>query len=81
MSAEFEHCVRVRFDPYNYAQVRNLIDAVQEDFPKKSFYNQSPHVKRWKYDFSSDGNPDVTVITFRFRNIEDAVMFGLKYSK
>jgi hypothetical protein len=81
MSAEFEHCVRVKLDPYNYTQVRNLIDAVQKDFSQKSFYNQSPHVKRWKYNFSSVGEPDVTIMTFCFRNIEDAVMFGLKYSK
>jgi hypothetical protein len=81
MSAEFEHCVRVRFDPYSYTQVRNLIDAVQKDFPQKLFHNQSPHVERWKYDFSSVGEPDVAVMTFCFRNIEDAVMFGLKYSR
>jgi hypothetical protein len=81
MSAEFEHCVRVGFDPYDYAQVRNLIDAVLEDFPHALFHSQSSHVERWKYDFSSNAERNATVMTFRFRNIEDAVMFGLKYSK
>ena len=69
------HCVRVRFDPYNHDQVQEFLVKIRREFPKWSDKG------RWKYSVPEDARPNVWPLDFLFRDIEDAIIFGLKYSR
>lgn len=69
------HCVRVRFDPYNHDQVQDFLVKIRREFPKWE------DKKRWSYLVPDENEPNVWILDFHFRDIEDAVIFGLKYSR
>jgi hypothetical protein len=69
------HCVRVRFDPYNHDQVQDLLVRTRREFPKWS------DKRRWSYLVPTEHEPNVWILDFNFRDIEDAIIFGLKYSR
>jgi hypothetical protein len=69
------HTVRVTFDPYNHDQVQDFLVRTRREFPKWS------DKSRWKYSVPEDARPNVWPLDFLFRDIEDAIIFGLKYSR
>jgi hypothetical protein len=69
------HRVRVEFNPYDHDQVQDLLVKIRREFPKGEDKN------RWKYSVPQDTKPNVWPLDFLFRDIEDAMIFGLKYSK
>jgi hypothetical protein len=69
------HCVRIRFDPYNHPEAQKLIRSVRQEFPKWT------DKERWSYSVPDNDEPNVWLLDFRFRDIEDAIVFGLKYSR
>ena len=69
------HRVRVEFDPYNHDQVQDFLVRIRREFPKWSDKG------RWKYSVPEDARPNVWPLDFLFRDIEDAIIFGLKYSR
>ena len=69
------HRVRVTFDPYNHDQVQDFLVRTRREFPKWS------DKMRWKYSVPEDARPNVWPLDFLFRDIEDAIIFGLKYSR
>lgn len=69
------HRVLITFDPYDHDEVQDFWKKVWKEFPDKN----DPH--RWNYFSPSSHKPNVWLLDFRFRDIEDAVIFGLKYSR
>ena len=69
------HCVRVTFDPYNHAQVQDFLVKIRREFPAKQ------DKKRYIYSVVTDGQANCWTLDFHFRDIEDAIIFGLKYSR
>ena len=72
------HTVRVTIAPYSHAEVRDLLSAARKEFSKTT------DPKRWAWaPVIQEPQPDknIWVIDFSFRDIEDAVIFGLKYSR
>jgi hypothetical protein len=69
------HTVRVRFDPYSHNEAQHIIRNARRDFPKWTDKD------RWNYTVSDIDEPNVWVLDFHFRDIEDAIIFGLKYSR
>ena len=69
------HCVRVRFDPYTHKGAQNLIRTIRKEFPKWI------DKKRWSYSVPDTDEQNVWILDFYFRDIEDAIVFGLKYSR
>lgn len=69
------HVVRVEFDPYDHDQVQDLFKRTRQEFPK----SQDKH--RWRYLVPEDTRPNFWPLDFVFRDIEDAIIFGLKYSR
>ena len=78
----YKHTVRVTLSPYSYARASALLRDINYDFPKK--YDNG----RWYYKVITESIRDSQsailsndwILDFYFRDIEDAVMFGLKYS-
>lgn len=68
--------VRISFDPYNHAQVQDLLKKVHKDFgrDKSRWYYQSPIL-------DIDTQVNTWTVDFIFRDPHDATMFGLKYLK
>jgi hypothetical protein len=69
------HCVRIRIDPYNYFETQKLIRSARREFPKWT------DKERWNYSVQDNNEPNVWILDFNFRDIEDAIVFGLKYSR
>ena len=69
------HHVRVTFDPYDHDVVQDFWSKIREEFPNKN------DVYRWSYFSPSSPKPNVWLLDFHFRDIEDAIIFGLKYSR
>jgi hypothetical protein len=69
------HRVRVTFDPYNHDQVQDFLVNIRREFPK--WWDK----KRWIYSVVTDGLSNCWTLDFHFRDIEDAIVFGLKYSR
>jgi len=69
------HHVRVTFNPYSYSQVRTLMVGIKREFPKQSDKG------RWSFVVSDEGELNVWILDFYFRDIKDAIIFGLKYSR
>lgn len=65
--------VRIVFDPYNHAQVQDLLRKVYQDFGRDK--------ARWYYISADldDIDKNVWVLDFKFRDPHDATIFGLKY--
>ena len=69
------HRVRVTFDPYDHDEVQDFWKKIWKEFSK----TKDPG--RWNYFSPSTNKPNVWLLDFRFRDIEDAMIFGLKYSR
>ena len=69
------HRVRVEFDPYDHDQVQDFWSKIREEFPTKN------DIYRCSYSCPSSHKSNVWILDFRFRDIEDAIIFGLKYSR
>jgi hypothetical protein len=69
------HTVRVRFDPYSHNEAQHTVRNARRDFPKWTDKD------RWNYTVPDIDEPNVWVLDFHFRDIEDAIIFGLKYVK
>ena len=72
------HYVRVTIAPYSHAEVRDLLSAARKEFSKTT------DPKRWAWaPVLQEPQPDknIWVIDFSFRDIKDAVIFSLKYSR
>jgi hypothetical protein len=69
------HHVRVTFDPYDHDQVQDFWSKIREEFPTK--YD----IYRCSYSCPTSPKSNVWILDFRFRDIEDAIIFGLKYSR
>ena len=69
------HYVRVTFDPYDHDQVQDFWSKIRKEFSTKD------DVYRWSYSCPSSHKSNVWILDFRFRDIEDAIIFGLKYSR
>jgi hypothetical protein len=69
------HHVRIEFNPYNHDQVQAFWRKFWEEFPKRN------DRYRWNYSCPSDNRPNVWILDFNFRDINDAIIFGLKYSR
>ena len=69
------HRVRVEFDPYDHDQVQDFLVRTRREFPKWRDKG------RWKYSVVTDGQANCWTLDFLFRDIEDAIVFGLKYSR
>lgn len=68
------HRVRVRFDPHLHL-MQDFLVKIRREFPKWE------DKKRWSYLVPEDTEPNVWLLDFHFRDIEDAIIFGLKYSR
>jgi hypothetical protein len=69
------HHVRIEFDPYNHDQVQDFWSKIREEFSTKN------DTYRWSYTCPSSPKPNVWLLNFYFRDIEDAIIFGIKYSR
>jgi len=69
------HRVRIEFDPYDHSVVQDFWRKFWKEFPNKN------DQYRWNWYTPSDNRPNVWILDFRFRDIEDAIMFSLKYSR
>jgi hypothetical protein len=67
--------VRITFDPYDHDTVQEFLVQIYRDFgrDKSRWYYRSP-------DIGTIEN-NVWVLEFFFRDSNDAVIFGLKYSR
>jgi hypothetical protein len=67
--------VRITFDPYDHDDVQKFLIRVYQDFgrDKGRWYYRSPDI------VTIDDN--AWVLEFFFRDPNDAVIFGLKYSR
>ena len=74
-----KHIVQITFDPYDYSTVQNFLQKVTNEFPKRPDRNRWT----WKPAESKDhmAIKNVWIMDFHFRDIEDAIIFGLKYSR
>ena len=69
------HYVRVTFDPYDHDVVQNFWSKIRKEFSTKN------DIYRWSYFCPNSHKPNVWLLDFHFRDIEDAIIFGLKYSR
>ena len=73
------HTVRVTFDPYSHSEVQKFLSVCRKEFPKLV------DSERWTWSPVPSSNPiadkNIWVLEFLFRDIEDAMMFSLKYSR
>jgi hypothetical protein len=67
--------VRITFDPYNHDQVQEFLVRVTQDFGRDR--------GRWYYRSPDVGTVEnnVWILEFYFRDPNDAMIFGLKYSR
>lgn len=72
------YTVRVTFDPYNRDTVQELLRKVRAEFGRNASIVPGG---RWYYSVPDDNRPNVWPLDFHFFDINDAVIFGLKYSK
>lgn len=72
------YTVRVTFDPYNRDTVQALLRKVREEFGRNASIVPGG---RWYYSVPDDNRPNVWPLDFHFFDINDAIIFGLKYSK
>jgi len=71
----FTASVRYEFRPYDYDEVRNLLDAVREDF------GDPGADRRWQFVTAQTPSTEANawILDFRFCDERDAMVFGLKY--
>ena len=72
------YTVRVTFDPYNRDSVQDLLRNVRDEFGRNSSVKPGG---RWYYTVTDEGPPNVWLLDFHFVDINDAMIFGLKYSR
>ena len=71
--------VRVEVYPYDHDQVQDFLVRIRREFPKWA--------DRDRWSWTPIGAEDtmaienVWIMDFHFRDIEDAIIFGLKYSR
>ena len=79
--------IRIEFQPYNYGEVHDLLHRVAQEFgrPGKTHrWSAKPSpVYRWYFETAQtpDTETNVWIIDFFFADKNDAVLFGLKYSR
>lgn len=75
--APFPHVVRYESIPYNYGEVQVLLKRAAQEFGLPGEH------RRWYFETVQapiDGQ-NHWIMDFRFRSVEDAIMFGLRYQR
>jgi hypothetical protein len=75
--APFLHVVRYESTPYNYGEVQDLLKRATREFGLPG------EQRRWYFETVQapiDGQ-NHWIMDFRFRDAQDAVIFGLKYQR
>lgn len=76
-SAPSPYVVRYESMPYNYGEVQALLKRATQEFGLPG------EQRRWYFETVQapiDGQ-NHWIMDFRFRSVEDAIMFGLKYQR
>ena len=72
------YTVRVTFDPYNRNSVQDRLKNVRDEFGRNSSVRPGG---RWYYTVPGYDRINVWSMDFHFVDINDAMIFGLKYSR
>ena len=69
--------IRVNFRPYNHQEVQELLKKAVKDF------GPFGSDRRWWFETAptSDEETNVWIVDFYFREVNDAMIFGLKYQR